>query len=46
MFTTTEKTYNMANIPYKQFVQLTAAQKLKCLTIIQNIIEAIKTKHS
>ena len=46
MFTTTEKHYNMANIPYKQFVQLTAAQKLKCLTIIQNIIEAIKTKHS
>lgn len=36
----------MANIPYKQFVQLTAAQKLKCLTIVQNIIAAIKTKHS
>jgi|LauGreDrversion4_2_1035121.scaffolds.fasta_scaffold1910485_2 hypothetical protein len=36
----------MPNIPYKQFVQLTAAQKLKCLTIVQNIIAAIKTKHS
>ena len=36
----------MANIPYKQFVQLTAAQKLKCLTIMQNIVEAIKAKHS
>ena len=36
----------MANIPHKQFLQLTAAQKLKCVTIIQNIITAIKTKHS
>jgi hypothetical protein len=36
----------MTNIPYKQFVQLTVAQKLKCLTIVQNIIAAIKTKHS
>lgn len=36
----------MANLPYKQFVQLTAAQKLKCLTIIQNLVAAIKIKHS
>lgn len=36
----------MANIPYKQFVKLTAAQKLKCLNIVQNIVAAIKTKHS
>lgn len=36
----------MPNIPYKEFVILTEAQKLKCFSIIQMIIAAIKEKHS
>lgn len=36
----------MANIPYKEFMVLSVAQKAKCLLIIQNLIAAIKAKHS
>ncbi len=36
----------MPNIPYKEFILLSAAQKAKCLLIIQSIINAIKVKHS
>jgi hypothetical protein len=36
----------MANIPYKEFILLSATQKAKCLLIIQTIIAAIKAKHS
>ncbi len=36
----------MANIPYKEFILLSSAQKAKCLLIIQSIISAIKAKHS
>ena len=49
MFTTTVRKLNnnnMANIPYKEFILLSATQKTKCLLIIQNIIAAIKIKHS
>ena len=46
MFTTTEKWFNMANIPYKEFILLSSLQKAKCLTIIESIIAAIKAKHT
>jgi hypothetical protein len=41
-----QKLNTMANIPYKEFISLSATQKTKCLLIIQTIIAAIKAKHS
>lgn len=36
----------MPNIPYKEFILLSATQKAKCLLIMQSIINAIKVKHT